>query len=161
MCINKIRKILQVCTIFLHHWLRRTNFMSIFLHLMKANIKFLNISSTNSNFLYPLFCGTSLLHPWKSWFRWISKWFLKFIHRNTSDKGNKFSSYKFRGSTKKVTGAGNSKRGGSSSSHGGSSNSRGGRGGFSGGGLGFMPVPQPNRSFLSSGGGTFFGWLID
>lgn len=71
---------------------------------------------------------------------------------NTSDKGNKFSSYKSRGSTKKVTG--NFKRGGSSSSRGGSSNSRGG---FSGGGLGFMPVPQPNRSFLSSGGGTFFG----
>ncbi|XP_048737766.2 recQ-like DNA helicase BLM isoform X2 [Ostrea edulis] len=69
---------------------------------------------------------------------------------NAPDKGNKFAAYKFnRGSSKKAPSAGNSKRGGSGSS----------RGGFSGGGggLGFMPVPQPKRSFLSSGSGTFFG----
>lgn len=97
--------------------------------------------------------NNSLLHPYKCSIDFFN---FKFIYRNTSDKGNKFSSYKSRGSTKKVTG--NFKRGGSSSSRGGSSNSRGG---FSGGGLGFMPVPQPNRSFLSSGGGTFFGWLMN
>ncbi|XP_062604408.1 keratin, type I cytoskeletal 9-like [Saccostrea cucullata] len=66
-----------------------------------------------------------------------------------SDKGSKYSAYKFsRGSSKKVPSAGKNQRGGSSSSRGGSSSSRGG--------LGFMPVPQPKRSFLGGGAGTYF-----
>ncbi|XP_062613336.1 recQ-like DNA helicase BLM [Saccostrea cucullata] len=73
-----------------------------------------------------------------------------------SDKGSKFSAYKFsRGSSKKVPSAGKNQRGGSSSSRGGSISSRGGSI-SSRGGLGFMPVPQPKRSFLGGGAGTYF-----
>ncbi|XP_062602937.1 recQ-like DNA helicase BLM [Saccostrea cucullata] len=73
-----------------------------------------------------------------------------------SEKGSKFSAYKFsRGSSKKVPSAGKNQRGGSSSSRGGSNSSRGGSN-SSRGGLGFMPVPQPKRSFLGGGTGTYF-----